>query len=329
MIDGGIDTGNPTPEASVDTGPPVDTGVDAGVPTKDVFIMRELFLGDTDRSFVASVTAWRDFGLDIDGKTTTMQSNDVCQRVQGAPSSVQVDGTYGIDNSFGANIVPIFQAVSGQADLSKPASDAIEMGVSSSVALRIDGVGTAQDYPMLSGAFYKAFGPTPPTWQGMDPWGASSRSVLGSLDSPIVTFPKGTMTGRTYYSGVSAKTVASLEIDFGGAGLVLPLRHFVIKTKVAGDNSATTEGIISAVMNTEEFVAAMKQLLGQISMSLCMGSTFDGIAQQIRQASDILDDGTQDPQKTCNAISIGLGFEAVSAKLTAIVTDPSPPMPCP
>jgi hypothetical protein len=36
-------------------------------------------------------------------------------------------------------------------------------------------------------------------------------------------------------------------------------------------------------------------------------ATFDSLADQIRQAFDILVDGTQDPNQTCNGISIGLG----------------------
>ena len=53
-----------------------------------------------------------------------------------------------------------------------------------------------------------------------------------------------------------------------------------------------------------------------------------GIAQQIRQAQDILDDGTQGPTKSCNGISVGLGFEAVSVKAGAVLDDPPPPDPC-
>lgn len=70
-------------------------------------------------------------------------------------------------------------------------------------------------------------------------------------------------------------------------------------------------------------------MAGSLNPSLCPPSaTFESIAQQIRQASDILADGTQDPGVTCNGISIGLGFEAEAATLGVVFDAPVPPDPC-
>jgi hypothetical protein len=50
---------------------------------------------------------------------------------------------------------------------------------------------------------------------------------------------------------------------------------------------------------------------------------------QIAQASDILQDGTQDPTLPCDGISIGLGFDAVLDQLGPMVAPkPPPPNPC-
>jgi hypothetical protein len=46
----------------------------------------------------------------------------------------------------------------------------------------------------------------------------------------------------------------------------------------------------------------------------------------VAQAPDILADATQDPTKTCDAISIGIGFEAVAVQLGP-VQPMSPPLP--
>ena len=55
----------------------------------------------------------------------------------------------------------------------------------------------------------------------------------------------------------------------------------------------------------------------------------DGFASSIRKSADILADGTQDPNRTCDAISIGLGFEAVAAKVGAVAAaEPAPADPC-
>jgi hypothetical protein len=88
-------------------------------------------------------------------------------------------------------------------------------------------------------------------------------------------------------------------------------------------------GQLGGVLDTEEFAAAIRTLAGSFDASLCDGAALDGILNQIRQASDILTDGTQDPAVTCNGISIGLGFELSQVSLGSIapITPPAPD-PC-
>ena len=52
-----------------------------------------------------------------------------------------------------------------------------------------------------------------------------------------------------------------------------------------------------------------------IDPNLCTGSAVEGILNQIRQSSDILMDGSQDPSKTCDGISLGIGFSGKQIKL--------------
>jgi hypothetical protein len=66
----------------------------------------------------STVGGWKNIGYNLDGKCTTAASTDVCARVSGASGSVQVDGTGGIDNSYGENVCPVFGAVSGTASCS-------------------------------------------------------------------------------------------------------------------------------------------------------------------------------------------------------------------
>ena len=58
-------------------------------------------------------TAWEGIGLDLDGKCTIATSTDVCQLAAGSPRATQVDGTGGIDNSFGANVCAIMDTTMG------------------------------------------------------------------------------------------------------------------------------------------------------------------------------------------------------------------------
>ncbi|HEY8040161.1 MAG TPA: hypothetical protein VIF15_10225, partial [Polyangiaceae bacterium] len=77
------------------------------------YAMRKLYLGDTDRSGVSNSSAWKDYGYNLDGLVTTKTSSDVCNLAAGASKTTQVDGTGGIDNSFGENILPIVITTAG------------------------------------------------------------------------------------------------------------------------------------------------------------------------------------------------------------------------
>jgi hypothetical protein len=79
--------------------------------------------------------------------------------------------------------------------------------------------------------------------------------------------------------------------------------------------------MIGGVLNTEEFVAEVKKV-GAL-LELCDSQVFTNIITQVRQASDMMADGTQDPTKTCDGISIGLGFDMKQIQLGEV----GPPTP--
>jgi hypothetical protein len=134
------------------------------------------------------------------------------------------------------------------------------------------------------------------------------------------------MAARVYDSGQGTGTLA---LALGAGSLMLPMHALRIHATVAGDNSTATNGVVSGVVATTDFLAAFHQLAGSISQSLCSGSAWMSIAAQLAQASDIMQDGTQDNTKTCDGISIGLGFEAAAIVLGGVQSDPVPPNPCP
>ena len=61
----------------------------------------------------ASASDWATIGFDLDGKCSTKVSTDVCTLAPGASKATQIDGNGGIDNSWGENICPILETVSG------------------------------------------------------------------------------------------------------------------------------------------------------------------------------------------------------------------------
>ena len=79
----------------------------------------------------------------------------------------------------------------------------------------------------------------------------------------------------------------------------------------------------------DAFAQSLRNAAARTSSSFCSGSTIEALLAQIRQAADILVDGSQDPAKACNGISIGIGFDAVPATIGETLKDPTPlPNPC-
>ena len=61
----------------------------------------------------------------------------------------------------------------------------------------------------------------------------------------------------------------------------------------------------------------------------CGSAPLEALLDQIRAASDIMKDGTQDPNMPCDGISIGVGFTAKRVQLGGEAPAPEPPAdPC-
>jgi len=303
-----------------DATPPPDSG-----PGTTTWVFKKMFVGDSDRTFKASATAWRTFGADIDGKATTSMSTDVCQRAQGAPSMVQADGDNGVDNSFGANVLPVLLA----AGLSNPSlqwSQATQQGATRPVLLRVQGLAqTSASTP--TDLFIGAIPPGPPVYDGTGTWPTSSLSV----DAMDLSKPKVQLTGAAQagaWQTQRASAVAQLYMKYDNGTLVLPIRKLALAASPSLDGKTLDQGQLSGVMKTTELVEAVRQAIGVANPSLCMGASWDSIAAQLAQAADILVDGTQNANAPCDAISIGLGFEGAVMGVGAVTNDPGPAKPC-
>ena len=338
-----------TPDAKADVAsPPPPTGTPpakpSSPPTGDTstktFAIQRIFLGEAARSGGApSNQAWKKFGYNLDGKITVSTSSDVCTRAKGAPSSNQVDGDLGIDNAFGAVFLPILQSAASINDPSTQASAQYQSGKNTNqISIKgldadpaqtalglVGGVFPSLDYKgdSVVAVPFPGFGPTtdwPVRVEGL----ADGLTIAGG---PKLAFGDGYVSSGTFVGGGGD---FPFSISFGGLEVPIFIHHAVVTFDHSAPGTAAN-GTIAGVLDTEELITGMKKIAGQISTTLC-GSQFDGIAQQIRQASDIMVDLSNPAGANCNAISIGLGFEAtLIANPTKIAKDPLPvpPNPCP
>jgi hypothetical protein len=311
--------------------PPAAGPVQAPDGADVVLAIRKIYLGDTSRQGQFSANAWEAYGYNLDGKISTSSSTDLCKPSYNAPTSaVYPDGTEGIDNSFGKNILPIILGIASDA------STKINQDISNggfTLLLDFQKLGAGTNYNALDTLFYTgaplvdASGARlTPKWDGTDAWPLSSALLKnGNASTPLVTFPgaylvKNPTTGaRTWVSG--SKSSITLNLTIGSATLVLSIASATLSVDIDASNTTATNGTISGVLDTEQVVTNLGRVSGAVDPSACPGTaTFESIATQIRQASDIMADGTQDPTKNCNGISIGLGFDMEAVKLGAVTS---------
>lgn len=341
------------PASACNPPPGVPSGAKATTNTASHnYALHKLYLGDTDRTGVASMDAWKAFGYNLDGKVTSTSSTDVCKLVTGAGRSTQQDGNNGIDNSFGANIMPIVTMLDSSASMTL--NDSINNGkftVFTDVTGFDDTAGnhtnaTGLGGVLLAGAPYSADGGSVPSWdtttnwpvlpdpgliQGCTPYSASGGGGCPANTDPVanavIKFSSAYQNNGTFVNGTPAPLTLSLSI--GGQQLALEIDSAVITFQPNGPGSVTN-GIIAGVLDSQKLIDAVKNIAGNISTSLCMGSAFDSIAMQLQQASDIVLNGSTVSNESgvaCNAISIGLGFESTEIAKPSTIAAATAPTP--
>lgn len=303
--------------------PPAPTSNAAAAVGKRAYAIRTLYLGDADRQGRSGADAWKSYGFDIDGVATPSARQDagLCALASGAAQSTHDDGTCGIDNSFGENILPILLTTGGT-DYPARMNAAIETGGVTHLIV-LDDIGAARDATSVGGALMlsAAYGRAP-AWDGTDAWPVDERALAGrSLDSPSLTLA-GYVNGRVWVGRGGANAGPMALFGNGAVSLALPLTRVVVSARISDDGTRLLDGTISAVLRAEEAIRGFQQYVDAVSFGCCGGE--DCTFEQIRQASDILDDGTQDPNRPCDAISVGLGFEAWEVKLGPIVPSAPP-----
>ncbi len=293
-----------------------------------VFAIKKLYLGDTDRNGMPDAkNGWKQFGYDLDGHITDCTGN-ACQQItdqclpaaSGSPAVAYPDGNDGIDNSFGENILPIILGI--QMDASTTINQAITDG-KFTILIDVHKLGSKSDYNPLTAGLYAggAFpdGSPKPKFDGSDKWPLLPELLNnGNVNDPKVKFPMSYVNNNTWVSGSAAPV--TLQLSVAGFNLELDIQHAILSFDMTPDHKSAKNGTVAGVLDTEQFVTELKQVAGSFDMSLCSGNTIDSIVGQIRQASDIMKDGTAGaPPAVCNGISIGLGFDAGIVQLGPVL----------
>ncbi|MEO7327971.1 MAG: hypothetical protein ABI193_05300 [Minicystis sp.] len=312
--------------SSVSSGTSGSGGQVVGEPV--ALVVRKLYLGDTNPDGTPNkLNGWKQFGYNLDGKVSTASSQDLCQPYGGATAkNVYPDGDNGIDNSFGKNLLPIFQGIAS--DFSGNVNKGITQGKSTATIFELTNLGSGSDQGSLLGRFYVGVPlGKPPLFNGDDVWPIAKSSLTDPAipSSAKVTFSDGSLSGDIWFSHAEG---GSVRIDMGGGfAITLDILDAVVDIHLDPAHASAT-GTIAGVLDAAAFGEEFRKAAGSFDPSLCSGPTIESIINQVRQASDILKNGKQDPNQECSGISIGLGFEAALVKLGDPAALPVSPDPC-
>jgi hypothetical protein len=324
-----ISPGDAPPPTMTGAHPPPRPTTGASGVTK-WFVISSLQLGITNKTTgKPDPAAWRDYGYDLDGRTTTADdsktSKNSCHRLPGSATKVLTDGELGRDNNFGQHFMAVVKSL--KADAEEALNSAIATGDSTTL-LRLDNVG-ADDNASVPGALYRTLPGKAPTFTEADHYMVDFASVDGMKEA-VVKFPKGYMSGGVWVSGELGgdRVVLSFPgFGFGaGAGSVIDMPHgtmsFDVKT---GKN-----GVVAGVVSASSFMKGIDR--GLRDAGICPGNaTYDQVFQTVVQSQDLVlaPPTFQDTSRECEALSIGIGFEAKpSGTWGGLSSAPSGPDPC-
>jgi hypothetical protein len=262
-----------------------------------------------------NTSASQKLGFNVDGLVSTAASTDVCQPASGGDKAkIYPDGANGIDNSFGANVLPLLLS------LAPGFSDSVTANItdgSFTIMLDFVGIGAGADQPSLVTRLYGggALG-MPPAFDGKDCWPVTPELLKDPADikSSTVSFDKSSIVGNKWSSGVAG--TIQLTVPAGPGTITLNIHKAQVVLDLSADHLSATGGLIGGVLDTDEFVTEVKKAVYGINPVYC--AAISTVETKIRQASDIINDGSQDKTKTCNGISIGFGFTMKQVQLGGV-----------
>ena len=294
--------------------PPAPTNSCGGASNVETFAIDVIDLGEDD---------WQTLGYDLDGKITTKDSVDVCT---GAVRTNQIDGDRGIDNAFGALVMPTLESSLQDPTPSPAITSAIASG---RFTLQIQ-VTHLDDTPTqtCAGITAQIFasdrydGATAPAFDATTDW--------PTLPNPAV-FNAGYVQMGTVVLGANGGTTVPLHLVLENGNAFDLLIHQAIITFDHPSASEASNGVIAGVLDPEELMLAAEHGFPYPKACCVTDGCGNGWISTFQGWSDILKGRTNSPGVPCNAISFAIGFHArrVASPTKLAAPLPPPPPPCP
>lgn len=343
----GCTDGSKQPPSRVSESSVPDEGTD--VPDFWVALRDVLLNQDNDR--------WRDIGYNIDGRCTSASNAPTtteCVPVEGRPH--EIDGTEGVDNSFGHNLFPLLNLAFEGLDATAIAAELRGLG---NPLIRVRGWnGTRNDNrvqivltqsvfatPSNAGALPSVFidGSTAytdeahtivapdPIWDGTDFfWGRDDTFLdpeAADIDAanPLVVDPDAYVTDGILFTSIPDGTEILLVGD--GLGTRVRLSGMVATADLGALMIDGAESITVTIAGRWGYTDLLRTAE---SVGVCRDDPrYRTLQTALTGMQDVLLDPSSDAAGTlCDAVSLGITFEAFPANFGGIALGQALPSPC-
>lgn len=159
--------------------------------------------------------------------------------------------------------------------------------------------------------------PPPPasgTFDGSETWAVNELSVLTSATEPRFVSSTAYVTGGILVAHIEPTLNLGAALPFP-----IPLRNGLLRAEIVKSVGyvALRRGVLAGFVTTDDIFTALSVMSGS-NDDLCIGSVFyDVVKSTLCCAADVT---TNAPGDLCNAVSVGLEFEADSIKLSGDIT---------
>lgn len=298
-------------------------------------------LGETTTDPKGNKTTWQQLGFDLDNTCTNASGcegiNDVVSCQSSVAGLIPFDGELCRDNTFGnlQSIAALVPELGGRFGLSQARVNCGLWRGEYSIVMRIsDYNGSANDDSVRLDVYVspglerlppwqcpnEEFDALYPRWRQPSSWYIDSQTLRGPIEEPGVLPDSAAFDDHAYVR--EGYLVAALPDEFllRFAGDGMAYRGFALnlvgsiwtgRLERGQDRTwSLSDGILAARLRQSDFVRAFREI------GLCEGGEterlYADILGYIRDGADILVDGSVDPQRTCDAISLAIAFEAAA-----------------
>ncbi|MSP26504.1 MAG: hypothetical protein EXR75_15425 [Myxococcales bacterium] len=286
------------------------------------------------------------FAVMPDGTPVGVDLDQMCSCFEDAPStcaptknSLQVksycDTAGGRDNAVG-RLLKQASALLTTIEIDEFYSQQAELGYWGQL-VRVSGYNGAADDDQVTVALIGTgqFGINPPNWDGNDAWPVSSQAFEDDgKGMPDLTKPRYLDVAAYVSDHVLVASIPDTKLELAGQQSRVALQSSGGGIMATLEKSALgwniKAGVITGRMGDEQVFEMIASYRNNEGEPLCTDDAFYCAAKNaFCDGLDISADGVGNPAQPCNALSFGVGFTAVSAKLGAVVIPAATTQFCP